>query len=90
MNYRTVNINLGPYDNRIVMFNELTLFQGGNDVGTGSCDTVLRALQRVCLESDCFCVCSRSDSGSIEYVSRLLFTHFITAVMVLSLFLLLY
>ena len=56
-------------------FNELTLFQGGNDVGIGSRDTVLRVLERVRLESDRFCVCIRSDSGSIEYVSRLLFTR---------------
>ena len=41
-------------------------------VGIGSRDTALRALERVCLESDCFCVCNWSDFGSIGYVSRLL------------------
>ena len=62
-------------------FNELILFQGGNDEGIGSRDTALRALERVCLESDHFCVCNRSDFGSIKYVSQLLClpVYYITA-----------
>ena len=74
----------------MVTFNELTLFHGGNDVGIGSRHTVFRALERVCLESDRFCVCNRSDSGSTEYVSRLLFTRLLQFIIEFGFHMLLY